>query len=279
MKIVGMTVPYSDVSWERALSGLAQSGYSYVGFGLKHEGVQVPGPRWSDDELKQLADQMGDYGLKPVVMFAAVRIMEKGAIEAYKKRIDTAKKLGVEIITSAGINVDITPGTPLASDQIPDEHREYVRRMQIVGDYAEDHGIIIGIKPHGGNTGTAARLLHVLADVDRNAVQAFYDVGNVRYYEGLDPMIDITEIKENIPIICAKDHRGEQSNRDFPIPGEGDIDFSKIFGHLKEIGFDGYVTVERVDGSKEAEQVDQRMERARINLEQIARETGLWPDH
>ena len=72
-----MTLPYSDFSLERALSGIKNAGYKYVAWGVKHResnGEQVP--VMPEDAPVELARTLGkrclDLGLEPIMMFSTV---------------------------------------------------------------------------------------------------------------------------------------------------------------------------------------------------------------
>lgn len=279
MRLVGLTLPYSRYPFDRALEGIARAGYKFVGFGYNHAGSPVLAPDASEQQLDELAKQFAAHGLTPGLLWAGVRVMGDDGVQLMKRRLDMARHLGIKVVTSSGFDVEISPDVPLSDPATPEPHREYVRRMQQVGDYAAEQGRTVIIKPHGGNTGTAARLLKTLRDINRPTVQAYYDPGNVHFYEGIDPAADIRLLEDSMPALCAKDHRGAAREMDFPVPGEGDVDFAAVFAHLLETGFDGWVSVERVDvtdrGPIAPEVLDERMARARKNLSALAKGAGF----
>lgn len=283
MKIVGITLPYSHLPFERALAGLAAAGYRYVGFGLRHEGEYVPQIDAPPEEWDRVAALCERYGLKPLTIFSRAAVKDASQtreIEICKREIDHVARIGIPYMTSAGIwGYKSFPDVPLTQEEMAEPHRAFVQAMQILGEYAASRGVTIVLKPHTGDTATAPILLQTLAEIDRPAVKAFYDPGNVRFYEGLDPAEDILAIKGDMPLLCAKDHRGERAVADFPVPGEGEVNFPAIFAHLRSIGFDGAVTVERIDGRDKAseltgDEIDARMRRARENLIRLAAEAG-----
>ncbi|MNI54079.1 hypothetical protein D3C73_1089560 [compost metagenome] len=65
---------------------------------------------------------------------------------------------------------------------------------------------------------------------------------------------------------------------DFPVPGEGDVNFSSMFATLKAAGFTGSVVVERLDDRSELtsiEVLDQKVARARVNLQRLLVSAGF----
>lgn len=283
MKIVGITLPYSHLPFERALEGIARAGYRYVAFGLTHEGEHVPSLGAPPAELDQVAALFDKYSLKPVAMFTRAKMTDPkdpSQIDAYKRELDIAVRLGLEFLTGAGTwGYKSFPDTPFTPEEMAGPNQAFVEAMRIAGELAAERGVTIILKPHTGNTATAPILLDTLRQIGHPSVKAYYDPGNVRFYEGIDPAEDVKAITGDMPAICAKDHRGARAEANFPIPGEGDVNFPAIFQHLRSIGFDGAVTVERIDGADKAsalsaEEIDSRMQRARENLIRLAVDAG-----
>ena len=85
-------------------------------------------------------------------------------------------------------------------------------------------------------------------------------------------------IAQQTVALVMKAHRGPRAHPDFPVPGEGEVDFARILRSLRAAGFAGPLSVERVDGTDRgpipAHEVDARLARARRNLERLLAEVG-----
>ncbi|MBP1994919.1 sugar phosphate isomerase/epimerase [Paenibacillus eucommiae] len=142
-------------------------------------------------------------------------------------------------------------------------------------------GIAVSLKPHTGNTATARHLLQTLEQIGSSSIKASYDPGNVHYYEVISSELDFPIIAAQTISLIAKDHRlhRESANPDFPIPGEGDVNFAALFSTWQRSGMSGSVVVERIDGDIpspiDPEQIDERITKARINLQSLLKEAGL----
>src|SRR5262245_55966218 len=72
-QIACMTLPYSQHSLQRALTGLRGAGYQYVAWGTTHmeDGKRVPilAADAPVDRARDLARRCRDMGLEPVMMF------------------------------------------------------------------------------------------------------------------------------------------------------------------------------------------------------------------
>ena len=160
-------------------------------------------------------------------------------------------------------------------------HEAYIADMKEAGTHAQNQNIILAPKPHTGNTATAKHLARLLPEIDRPSVRACYDPGNVHYYEGISPEDDFPHIAAQTCKIIAKDHIGPKAENNFPIPGEGDVDFERIFATAFEAGFDGPVVVERVNGTGgnfTAEEIDIRIRHARENVIDLLNSAGFSLD-
>lgn len=279
IQLACMTLPYMHVSFERALEGISRAGYRYIAFGLPHAGTDVPD---GDDAatilgLQRLFDR---YGAEPVMLIGTDRLKPGMPLELARRRLETAHALGVKEVISLGTwSYRAFPDDAKPEDEMRAEHERFVKQFREVGLIAESLGLTVTLKPHTGNTATARRLRQTLDEIGSGAVLASYDPGNVHYYEGIDAAADFLHIAASTCSIVAKDHRGPRSHHDFPIPGDGDVDFQAIFNTWRKAGRAGPVVVERVDGTAavplEPEQIDERIAKARIHLQRLLTQAGF----
>jgi len=283
MKLACMTLPYSNVPFERALEGISRAGFRYVAFGLPHAGVDVPDESDSDAAAKlQLLFER--YQLEPIMLISTNQLAPGQTIERARFRIELAKALRIPEMLSLGTwGYRDFPDDPLPEKEMLELNRLFVDKFRELASIAESNGVTITLKPHTGNTATAQHLLQTLREIGSDFVKASYDPGNVHYYEGIDAVADFTMIAADTVSLVAKDHRGAKGNPDFPIPGEGDIDFSSLFRIWQDKGLgktnsSGTVVVERVDGKGEEmnpEQIDELMAKTRSKLATILKTVGL----
>ena len=281
IKLVCCTLPYARYSFERALDGISKAGYKYVGFGLRHEGQSVPSDDPTAEELARIKEEFAKRNLIPALMWG-ISLAGDADLAQYRRKVDVAKELGVKALLGGGTwGYRQFPDQPLSESELVEAHRIFVDNVRQVAPYAQEAGIEILLKPHTGNTATAALLAQTIKDIDAPNVVACYDPGNVSYYEGLAPGEDMAPFADMMAHIVAKDHQGPRAHADFPIPGEGAVDFPAIFSMLAKAGFDGIISVERVDGAPSeplsAEELDARIARARRNLLELAEKANLGP--
>lgn len=281
IKLACMTLPYIRYSFERSLTGISAAGYRYVALGLPHEGKEVPDERnlQAVAELQRLFDR---YGLEPVVLVSTNQLAPGQPLERARARFETAKSLGITELLSLGVSsYTAFPTKQVPEAELQEQYRAFRDKMREVASLAEHYGIPVSLKPHTGNTATSSVLLETLGEIGSDWIRASYDPGNVRFYEGIDPADDLAGVLHRTTSFIAKDHAGERAELNFPIPGEGQVDFPRMFRQLKEGGFAGPVVVERLDGTNSApmtaEQLDERVLHARLRLETMLGQAGLLP--
>jgi sugar phosphate isomerase/epimerase len=222
-----MTLPYSEFPLDRALSGIQSAGFKYVAWGTTHKesiGKPIPvmPPDASPQKAKELGDRCRDLGLEPLMMFSSVYPEAKEALEVLTNRIRQA--------AAAGVPQVLTFGHTEGSDR-----KLWVERFKQLGPRARDHGVLIVVKQHGGNTGTGAACAEIIREVADEGVKVNYDAGNVMDYLDVDPIPDILKCVAETRSFCIKDHRNFPADQDCG-PGFGEIDHYKL---LHPVAFTG----------------------------------------
>jgi sugar phosphate isomerase/epimerase len=224
-QIACMTLPYARFPLERALSGIKAAGYRHVAWGTNHleaDGKRVPvlAGDAPPEMAKELAKKCRDLGLEPVLMFGPA----PEDVAALKRRVLQA--------SAAGVAQVLTMGTTKGNDR-----KEWVKSFKEVGPVARDHGVVIVVKQHGGNTGTGAACAEITREVNDEGVKVGYDAGNVMDYMKIDPIPDLKKCADEVRGFCIKDHRAFPRDQDCG-PGLGEIDHYKL---LHPVAFTGRV--------------------------------------
>ena len=226
-QIACMTLPYSQFPFQRALEGIARSGFKYVALGTRHTeaaGRQVPvldmGARPA--EAKKVGDRCRDLGMAPVLMFSTVYVEAPDGLDAHKRKIEQAAAAGIPQLLTFGH----TEGGKLDV---------WVKNLKILGPLARSAGVTVVIKQHGGETGTGEACAKIVREVADPGIWMNYDAGNVMDYLDVDPLPDIRKCIAEIRSFCIKDHRNVPKDEDCG-PGLGEIDHYKL---LEPVAFTG----------------------------------------
>ena len=233
-KIGVATATYHVFSTEETLDGVSRGGYKYIellsvpGFG---EHI-VPAPEEMDiTSARKLNDLCKKYGLELLCIGVYMRLMKEGSVETFKRVIDAAEMLG-----SKYINTDT--GEVKSSD---DEKRFY-KDMGVLGEYAQSKDVTICFELHGDWCNTGKKAAEVIEKIKNAHVRINYDTGNAIFYGDVRPEEDIKYALPYMSFMHVKDNVGGYQVYDFPILGEGTVDFGKIFKIVDD--YDGPISLE-----------------------------------
>ena len=260
-----LTLPWGAFPLERAMEGIARSGCKFMGFGPRHVGkptIEVTAPA---AEMAKLAERARGMGLGPLLMFSGVAIEAEGALEAHQRRIEQAAAGRIPYLLTFG-------------NTKPIRREVWIANLKDLAPRAQAAGVMLVIKPHGGNTATGKDCAGILADVGHPGLKICYDAGNVLDYQHVDPLPDIRTCAEDVYCFCIKDHRNTPKNEDCG-PGFGEIDHYKLLAAVASSGREMPLLCENiyeplVPRPKTPEGIDDLARRAREFLETVTRGLG-----
>lgn len=267
-QIACMTLPYSQFPLERALRGIQGAGYRYVAWGTTHReegGKQAPvlAPDAPPDRARDLAKRCRDLGLEPVMMFSGIYPEAKTGLEVLRQRLQQAGAAKLPQVLTFGH----TRGG---------NHAVWVDRLKQLGPVAQDQGVLLVVKQHGGETGTGEACARITREVNHPFIKVNYDAGNVMdYLEGkVDPLKDLDACASEVRSFCIKDHRFFPPPHQDCGPGLGEIDHYRL---LYRVAFTGLtiplccenIFAPRIPRPTAPEGVDALARRAREFLELV----------
>ena len=260
-----MTLPYSNFPLERSLVGIQAAGFHFVAWGVRHRqdsGEQVPvmAEDASPEMAKTLGQRCRDLGLEPVMMFSTIYPEHRDGLVVLTHRIKQA--------AAAGIGQVLTFGHTQGGNRAL-----WAERLKILGPIAQDYGVTLVIKQHGGTTGTGEACAEIVREVNHPNVFVNYDAGNVMDYLDLDPIADIRKCATEIRSFCVKDHRNWPKDQDCG-PGFGEIDHYRLFEPVAFTGLTMPLAYENIFAPllpppKTPEEIDVLARRAREFLETV----------
>ena len=219
----------------------------------------------SGSKAKELLEFVKDCGLKFSALCGDLGHgfgnpeLNPGLIEKSKRILELAKELECDIVTT---HIGVVPEDP--------EHERY-KVMQAacheLADYADSLNAHFAIE-----TGpeTSATLKKFLDSLGSTGVAVNLDPANLVMVTGDDPVAAVHNLKDYIVHTHAKDGRMlAKGNPEYiygvvhPVPeefkgvryfeevplGTGSVDFPKYLAALEEVGYKGYLTIEREVGA------------------------------
>ena len=188
-------------------------------------------------------------------------------VPASKAVADLAVKLGTKVVTTHIGVVPELPGDPSKADTASEAYKNMVSACREIGEYAASKGVTFAIE-----TGPepAERLKAFLDDVGSKGFGVNMDPANLVMCTGVDPVQAVYTLGNYIVHTHAKDGKGfiidprkvytffaeggiedlRLSDYFLEVPlGEGNVPFDAYLKALEDIGFHGFLTVERECGA------------------------------
>ncbi len=225
---------WTNWSYDEALDAIAAAGYKLTGLLSGHQGEAFTSSAATPEYLDSLKKRIAQRGL--TVNMSALRFRTDAPlgdnIADVRKQLDNAARLGLKFMLTFGVD------RPIYYDN-------FYRLMADAALQGEKRGIQIAMKPHGGSSGASVEILRCIEKVGSANFRIWYDAGNIIYYTGKDPVLELEPIARFVTGFCAKDcpaPKGEVMSQF----GTGKVDFKAVFAKLKSVGFKGPIMVEGV---------------------------------
>ena len=123
--------------------------------------------------------------------------------------------------------------------------QEAYDRLRRLGDAVGEHRIVLTLETHPDLCQNAANMSETMAEVDHPWVGVNYDTANIYYYnEHVDTVVELKKAAKYVRSVHLKDTYGGFRDGNFPVFGEGIVDFAAIAEVLSGVGFAGPYTME-----------------------------------
>lgn len=251
--------PWVETGWDldTALKGIKDAGYERMGLLTPFKGEPFIGADATPEYLASVKQRVAKHNLKAIMgaIHTKQQLSLEDSIKDVRKQIDNAKTLELEWLLTFGV------------DKAKD-YDQYYKVMANAAPYAQERGLKLVLKPHGGGSGAAEEIQRCIAKVNQPNFKIWYDAGNIIYYTGKDPLEQLKPIVDYVTGFCAKDC-GEPHGTVWLEFGQGKVDFRAVFKMLKDASFNGPVMVECCQKGKTPEETTAGARKNREFLEKI----------
>ncbi|KQL18418.1 sugar phosphate isomerase/epimerase family protein [Cytobacillus solani] len=227
---------YHGFSLEDAVRGASQAGFRQIELSAVKDHTAHVLPEMSSKQLREIKELLHEYKMQCVGIGAHSNVMKTEGIDNLLKSIDLAVEFNCPYIITA------TGDSHHDSDVIEDE-RVLAENVEPVIQKCEKLNKTLVIETHGNNYATGVALKKLAASL-HNRVKINYDTANVIFYGNTMPYEDLVASADCVSFLHLKDKRGSNNEWNFPAIGDGNLDFRKIFGILKEAAYKGPISVE-----------------------------------
>jgi sugar phosphate isomerase/epimerase len=169
--------------------------------------------------------------IEPDPHYRAIRV------DHTKRALTLARELGATCITTE-------PGGPVgARESWAAALNLFVEELKPVAEHAEREGVLLLVEPEPGLLiEKSEQFEEFMQHVDSPAVGLNFDVGHM-YCVGEDPPTSLRRLARFVRHVHLEDIAATRVHQHM-VPGTGAIDFVETFRALREINYDGWVTVE-----------------------------------
>jgi D-psicose/D-tagatose/L-ribulose 3-epimerase len=245
-RIACVTYGYRYLSLEGALRRIAANGF---------DAVELVGTRphflpedYPGDELLRVRDLLGELGLRVVAIapfsagshwhYSSANARARARTVAHVNAcIDVARTLGCPVVQS------IT-GAPVVQDVPRRTAWEWARDgLRACAAHADANGVRVALEAEGNTlVRTSGDTLEMLADVDRPALGALFDIGHANMLSEDDPVAAATALAPHLLHCHAHDNDGLRDTHD--AIGSGTLDWPALTRALVRAGYEGTITIE-----------------------------------
>ncbi len=236
------------------------------------KGLALDARKTKDDEIVKAREILDRYGIAAASVFHADNYGEdKEAIEDFPRVLDICKGLGTDILTCNGWVID---------GDLAARIKFFKKTFTSFATQAEDKGIKIGIEncPHElNNLAYSPQMWEVIFnEVPSKALGLEFDPSHLCWQQ-IDYVKPIYDFAERIYAFHAKDTEimGDKLKEcgilqglfegsvwkmnwwRYRLPGYGEVDWKRIFAALREIGYDGDISIEHEDPVFGGEKTDE----------------------
>lgn len=200
-----------------------------VAVGLTHVEIVVREPDQTAADIKALLDA---HGLKTGSVSTPCPLGDDAVFDIFERYSALAAELG------AGVLFTSVHSGGMELEKVYD-------RMRKIGDIAAQHGVAVGMETHPDLCENGAKQAATIAAISHPNVGVNFDTANIYYYNhDVDTVEEIKKSKQYVKSVHLKDTPGGFEDPNFPVFGQGIVDFKGVFDVLATVGFHGPFTME-----------------------------------
>ncbi len=194
--------------------------------------VEIDPPK--NDDYDGLASLANDLGMKITSFGTGTQVDDPEQVATLEGVIAGAAHIGTRIIF-------------LSASLKKASFEEGIEALKIIAEKARQAGVILSMETHPpfGLNGDTAR--KVIEAVDSDGLGFNFDTANIYYYnpKGVDTVEELKKVLPYVTSVHLKESaKGEPRSFDFPVFGEGIVNFPEVFRLLDKQGFTGPYTME-----------------------------------
>lgn len=232
MKLLGRTQPLADYPVLRALEILQGLGFDGVEICLETE--EMAPEDLTPQKIAAVRQAVTELGLQPFsISYHQDFVYSNAYYETTREAIQLTPEFGTDVFVLSG---------PMKRTGDEREWSRMVERTRGLAEVAERSDVTLAEEFEPGFVvGSTADLLRLFEEVDSPALAANLDLGHV-FLSDPDPIEAIRQVGDKV-VHCHIENMATGVH-DHLLPQEGDMDLKQYLRALKEIGYDGPLSLD-----------------------------------
>lgn len=258
-KVVAMKISVSMYSLNSTISKEKWSIIDFINYAksISLDGVELLDMYWKDKdkEIEQVKETLKENDLY-VSAYDVTNNFVKESMEERAEEIEKVKN-GIQVAKQLGTNiVRVFCGDLYGNLTYEDGQDWIVEGLKACAETAEREQIYLAIENHGLLAGKSDQVENIINSVNSKYVKSTFDTGNFLLVHE-EPQHAFDRLKEKVIHVHFKDFRDKEPNELITgfystkgieligtIPGDGQVDLAYIVKGLKEIEYDGWLSIE-----------------------------------
>lgn len=244
IKCLVSSFPYVSDSFDKYLGSMTSLGVKNVEFYACSPHCYLYDT--NDERVQTLKQQFEKTGIKPVVFTPeqwdyqiSIALGEEKvrnrSLDYYKKAIKVASSIGFEYVS-------IIAGYGYLNGNRDEDYARFISGIKELLKYAKENGVKILLENDNEScVSTVEELDKAVKDVNDEDLGLLLDVYELKACDGCIKKA-YEALGKYIKYVQFSDYKAQKGSR--LLPGEGELNLSKMASFLKESGYDGYVGVE-----------------------------------
>ncbi|MCQ2506323.1 MAG: AMP-binding protein [Lachnospiraceae bacterium] len=242
MKISFSTLGCPDFSWTDIYVMAKDFGFDGIEIrGLGNDIFAYNAGPFKEKNIAETKKNLEKLGLEIPCFSSGTCLRDKGndekVIEEVIEYCVLAEKLGTKYIRVLG-DLVAAPTVEVDDEQV----KSILKKLAPI---AERHDVVLLVETNGAYADTK-RLAKLLKEIDSEYVQALWDIHHPLRFFNESPKETIENLGSLIKYVHVKDSVMNNGNVEYKLMGEGDLPLKEAFNALREMGYDGFITLEWV---------------------------------
>ena len=200
---------------------------------LAELGVQGVETSWPDGaSADDVLGMVEPHGIRVTSLSVQSKLTEDDFLAPYEEGAARAESVGCGVIF-----------TSLKREDMP--MQQAADRLRQIGEAAAKHGVRVAMETHPDLCHNGDEALATMQAVNHPNLGINFDTANIYYYnDGTSTMAELQKIQAHVVSVHLKDTFGGFKSPDFPVFGQGVVDFTGVYDLLGARGFQGPFTME-----------------------------------